>query len=66
MFLGIETSDDDTDSNKTHVVFHKGKPQIVDATHQISGESPRLAQPYTFMILSLDTHLGQGGVFKMK
>ena len=50
-------------TNQTHVVFHKGKAKIVPATHKLSGESPRLAQPLNFMILSLDSRTG---IFKMK
>lgn len=60
----MDTVEDD-DANKTHVIFHNGKAKIVPATHKVTGESPRLAEPYTFMILSLDTHNGQG-IFKMK
>jgi hypothetical protein len=35
----------------------------VPATHKIEGESPRLAEPYQFRIISLDNTTG---VFKMK
>ena len=49
--------------DETHVVFHKGQAKIVPATLQLPGESPRLAQPLNFMILSLDSHTG---FFKMK
>ena len=53
----------DGDSNATTVLFHNGKAQIVPATQKLSGESPRLAQPLNFMILSLDSRTG---IFKMK
>jgi hypothetical protein len=57
--------DDEEENNKTHVVFSKGMPKFVPATHKIEGESARLAEPYTFKIISLDTSIGQG-LFKMK
>ena len=40
-----------------------GKARIVPATHILNGESPRLSQPFTFYILSLDS---SSGIFKMK
>ena len=60
-----KSADADTtvDTNTTLVVFHKGTAKIVPASHKIEGESPRLAEPYQFRVVSLDTQTGQ---FKMK
>lgn len=63
MLLQLNTIEDDV--NTTHVVFHKGKATIVPPSHKLNGESARLAEPYTFRILSLDTKRGSG-IFKMK
>lgn len=63
LLLQVGAVEDDNDANKTHVVFHNGKAQFVPATHKINGESARLAEPYQFRILSLDSNIG---IFKMK
>jgi len=51
------------DNKTTFAVFHNGEAKIVNATHKINGESQRLAEPYSFRILSIDN---QTGIFKMK
>jgi len=45
---------DEMDNQTTFAVFHNGEAKIVNATHKINGESQRLAEPYSFRILSLD------------
>jgi hypothetical protein len=37
------------------MVFSNSKAKIVPENHKIAGESPSLAKPYDFHILSLDT-----------
>jgi len=52
--LQLSEDKDEESANATTVLFHNGKAMIVPATQKLTGESPRLAQPLNFMILSLD------------
>ena len=59
----FKDTDQDADNKKVHAVFSKtNKAKFVPDDHRIDGESPRLAKPYTFHILSLDT--ADQGTFK--
>jgi hypothetical protein len=55
---------DKEDSNTIHAVFSKGTARIVPSNHQIPNQSPSLAEPELFTIITLDT--ADKGVFKSK